>query len=212
MDDNPLLRVTPSSPHRWYFRYQHCYAPLLYMLFSPYTIFVYDVEFFFRNRLANLDRGMTCAASGDGHRGAEKLVYMTTDARRADARPGRALVGGGPRLRPDALCRLAGLQSTPGVHALRRGDRIPGGRSRGLRRGGLGDPPAGDLAGLLPGEPAGELAAGAVNAHAAQHLFPDVCHVHYVAISQIIRETAHEYGVRYQRCRSRRPSAPTSGT
>ena len=38
---------------------------------------------------------------------------------------------------------------------------------------------------------------GAVNAHAAHHLFPDVCHVHYVALSRIIRETAHEHGVRY---------------
>ena len=38
---------------------------------------------------------------------------------------------------------------------------------------------------------------GAVNAHAAHHLFPDVCHVHYVALSRIIRETAREYGVAY---------------
>ncbi len=38
---------------------------------------------------------------------------------------------------------------------------------------------------------------GAVNAHAAHHLFPDVCHVHYVALSAIIRETAREHGVRY---------------
>jgi linoleoyl-CoA desaturase len=38
---------------------------------------------------------------------------------------------------------------------------------------------------------------GAVNAHAAHHLFPDICHVHYVALSKIIEETAHEYGVPY---------------
>ena len=55
MDDNPFLRVTPSSPHRWYFRYQHLYAPLVYMLFSPFTVFVYDFAFLFRDRLANMD-------------------------------------------------------------------------------------------------------------------------------------------------------------
>ena len=32
MDDNPFLRVTPSSPHRWYFRYQHLYAPDQYVV------------------------------------------------------------------------------------------------------------------------------------------------------------------------------------
>jgi linoleoyl-CoA desaturase len=55
MDDNPFLRVTPSSPYRRYFRYQHLYAPLVYMLFSPYTVLVYDFEFLLRDRLANMD-------------------------------------------------------------------------------------------------------------------------------------------------------------
>ena len=78
MDDNPFLRVTASSPHRRHFRYQHLYAPLVYMLFSPYTVLVYDFEFFFRDQLANMDlrsdlrrlRVMAIVA-------AEKIVYFS---------------------------------------------------------------------------------------------------------------------------------------
>jgi linoleoyl-CoA desaturase len=38
---------------------------------------------------------------------------------------------------------------------------------------------------------------GGFNCHAAHHLFPEVSHVHYVAISKIIKETAGELGLRY---------------
>jgi linoleoyl-CoA desaturase len=37
--------------------------------------------------------------------------------------------------------------------------------------------------------------AGGANAHAAHHLFPNVSHAHYGAITRIIAETAVEFGV-----------------
>ena len=40
---------------------------------------------------------------------------------------------------------------------------------------------------------------GGVNAHAAHHLFPRVCHTHYRAIARIIIEVTDEYGVAYNR-------------
>jgi fatty acid desaturase len=53
---------------------------------------------------------------------------------------------------------------------------------------------------------------GAVNAHAAHHLFPEVCHVHYVALSKIIRGSPRITACLIMRCPSRRPSVRTSGT
>lgn len=38
---------------------------------------------------------------------------------------------------------------------------------------------------------------GGLNTHVAHHMFPDVCHIHYPAITRIIRATAEEYGMRY---------------
>ncbi|MCB0836727.1 MAG: acyl-CoA desaturase [Bacteroidetes bacterium] len=39
--------------------------------------------------------------------------------------------------------------------------------------------------------------AGGLNFQVEHHLFPQVCHIHYPAISKIVRETAEEHGVPY---------------
>jgi linoleoyl-CoA desaturase len=38
---------------------------------------------------------------------------------------------------------------------------------------------------------------GGLNYQVEHHLFPNICHVHYPAISQIVRDTATEYGLPY---------------
>jgi linoleoyl-CoA desaturase len=40
--------------------------------------------------------------------------------------------------------------------------------------------------------------AGGLNHHIVHHLCPFVCHTHYPALTRIVRETAHEYGVPYR--------------
>ena len=37
-----------------------------------------------------------------------------------------------------------------------------------------------------------------LNHHVAHHLFPRYCHVHYPAITKIVRATAKEFGLRYR--------------
>jgi linoleoyl-CoA desaturase len=39
--------------------------------------------------------------------------------------------------------------------------------------------------------------AGGLNFQVEHHLFPGICHIHYKAISKIVRETAEEYGIAY---------------
>jgi len=38
---------------------------------------------------------------------------------------------------------------------------------------------------------------GGLNTHVAHHLFPDICHIHYPAITRIIKSTSAEFGLRY---------------
>lgn len=38
---------------------------------------------------------------------------------------------------------------------------------------------------------------GGLNYQIEHHLFPNICHVHYPKISEIVRETAEKYGVPY---------------
>ncbi len=39
--------------------------------------------------------------------------------------------------------------------------------------------------------------SGGLNTHIAHHLFPNICHIHYRPLTNIIKQTAQEYGVRY---------------
>jgi linoleoyl-CoA desaturase len=38
---------------------------------------------------------------------------------------------------------------------------------------------------------------GGLNFQVEHHLFPKVCHIHYPAISDIVKETAHEFDLPY---------------
>jgi linoleoyl-CoA desaturase len=198
MDDNPFLRVTPSSPYRSYFRYQHLYAPLVYMLFSPFTIFVYDWQFFSRDRLANMDlrhdlrhlRVMAIVAL-------EKAVYFTlvlVVPLLVINQPWWAIVlGFGAMQCAASLAFTLPLVSTHIALEI----AFPEADADGYVDGSWATHQLATSMDYSPDSRAANWLLGAVNAHAAHHLFPDVCHVHYVALSKIIRETAQEFGVPY---------------
>ena len=39
---------------------------------------------------------------------------------------------------------------------------------------------------------------GGINIHVIHHIFPKICHVHYAPLTQIVKETAEEFGIEYQ--------------
>jgi linoleoyl-CoA desaturase len=41
--------------------------------------------------------------------------------------------------------------------------------------------------------------SGGVNAHASHHLFPNICHTHYPAITRIIEDTATAHNYPYNK-------------
>jgi linoleoyl-CoA desaturase len=198
MDENPFLRVTPSSPHRWYFRYQHLYAPLIYMLFSIYSVFLYDFQFFFRDRLANMDlrqeirrrRVFAIVAL-------EKLAYfglMLVIPLLVLDQPWWGVVLGFVVMQ--CAASLAFTIPLVSTH-IAEGITFPEVDAAGQVEGSWASH---QLATSMDYSPDSRLAnwfLGAVNAHAAHHLFPEVCHVHYIALSAIIQQTAREHRVRY---------------
>jgi linoleoyl-CoA desaturase len=38
---------------------------------------------------------------------------------------------------------------------------------------------------------------GGLSTHTIHHLFPGICHIHYIPLTRILKETAKEYGIRY---------------
>lgn len=43
---------------------------------------------------------------------------------------------------------------------------------------------------------------GGLNLHVIHHMFPTICHVHYPALTKIIKATAEEHGLRYRETRT----------
>jgi linoleoyl-CoA desaturase len=52
------------------------------------------------------------------------------------------------------------------------------------------------------GNPFANWILGCLNLHVIHHMFPLICHVHYPALSQIVKETAEEYGLNYRENRT----------
>jgi len=52
-----LIRVEPDSPYAWYHRYQHYYAPLAYMTYSLYWVFIKDFVVYFTKKQAPENQG-----------------------------------------------------------------------------------------------------------------------------------------------------------
>ena len=54
IDDNPLLRLSPTHKKKTWHKYQYLYAPFLYMLYTLHWIFIKDLIYFKKKELANL--------------------------------------------------------------------------------------------------------------------------------------------------------------
>ncbi len=51
VDENFWIRYNPTHTYRSWFRYQHLYAPFLYLLFGIYVVFIKDFVMLFSNKL-----------------------------------------------------------------------------------------------------------------------------------------------------------------
>lgn len=52
------------------------------------------------------------------------------------------------------------------------------------------------------GNPFAQWVLGGLNLHVIHHMFPGICHVHYSALTRIVRSTAEEYGFFYRETRT----------
>jgi linoleoyl-CoA desaturase len=196
LDDHGFLRLSPGTPWRWYYRYQHLYAPLLYMLFSLHWIFVYDVQFLFKRNLANL-RDIRHGFGEVGGLVLAKLIYLTLmlalPIAMLDVAWWQVVLG---FVAMHLVISLVFVYSLICTHFAEE-TAFPATDADGFVAGTWATHQLATSLDYSPTSTLANLLLGGFNAHAAHHLFPDVCHVHYVAISRIIRAAAGELGLRY---------------
>lgn len=191
-----ILRFAPTQTWRPMHRYQHLYAPFAYMLFTAHWIFIKDFKMFFMPRLGSLP----CPAR-PGYRLAEmllwKLMYVgymiLLPIHLLPYTPGQVLLGFffyQAVVSFFLVITFVGSHLNEGIIFVETGDdrRVPHSFLEHQLRTSVD---------FHPENPVVSFFYGGFNAHVAHHCFPQVCSVHYPAITRIIRRLATEHGLPY---------------
>lgn len=198
IDENPFLRLSPNQPWRWYFQWQHLYAPFAYVFVALHTVVWQDFVYLFKRRLANMN--------DIHHPPYQYAIFALTKAAYFAVivvvpilvlpMPWWQVVLG--YLAMTAAASLVFVFLLIGTHFsdVTEFPEIATDGSVGHTWA------AHNLATACDWSPHSWYAhffVGGVNAHASHHLFPKVSHAHYRAIARIIEDTAAEFDVRYNR-------------
>jgi linoleoyl-CoA desaturase len=196
IDENPFLRLSPNHPRRWWQRFQHFYAPITYWLVALHTIFYQDFVYLRKRRLANMvDIEHPWWAYALFIVG--KTVYLTVtfvvpvmlmEMPWWQTLLGAFLASGVSSILFVSLLIGTHFTEQAAFPVVDENHRLPHSWAEHALLTAVDWNPASRVAAFV---------AGGVNAHAAHHLFPSLSHVHYRELSAIIRETAREFGIRY---------------
>ncbi len=197
IDSNFLVRLSPNRPLLKHHRFQRFYAPFLYLLYTLHWVFIKDVHYLFRRNLANLRNIKHPAGEVVGFILA-KILYLFYLIYVPIFVVGLEVT--------TVLLGFVALHFSMSYFFLFT--NIMNHHSQEA------DFPRRDADGFLPGSWARHQMAtcldfhptnfwwnfffGGFNSHCAHHLFPEVCHVHYVEISKIIDQTAAEFGIEHK--------------
>lgn len=197
IDENPFIRLSPNHPGRWYQAFQHLYAPLIYAMVALHSIFVQDLIYLFKKRLANLHdirhppyQYVLFVLTKIAYFGLMLALPMAL----LDFAWWQVLIG---YLFVTAVQSIVFAFMLIGTHFTEE-TAFPTLNEEGYLPHSWADHALLTSMDWLPRSWLANFISGGANAHAAHHLFPNVSHVHYIAISGIIRKTAAEFGKPYK--------------
>jgi len=196
IDDNPFIRLSPQQPRRPLQRFQHLYAPFIYMVVVPYTALIEDFVYLRKKNLANM-RDIQIPKKQICLFFAYKALYLLLWL-----------------ILPLALLPYSAASIIAGyflANAVVSTIFVLG--SAGTHFSTLAEFPEPSADASLPGTWAKHqlqtsvdfatesravlFLTGGFNCHAAHHLFPSVPHPLYRELSRVIALTSKEYGIRY---------------
>ena len=191
-----LLRLSPTMPLRPFHRYQHLYGPMLYLLYSIFLVFLKDFRIFRRPRIGN--------KLIKGHPIREYVVLILC----------KLMYGAYAIILPLYALDFPWWQVLAGFCCMHLGMGLlitlvlqPVHLSSDLTF------EESDADGVIhkhwalyqmeatkdfaPESRLANFLLGGLNTHVIHHLFPRICHVHYLPLTRLLRETAAACGVPY---------------
>lgn len=196
----PLIRVSPTVPLKWYHRYQRFYAPLLYLTYSVFLIFIKDFQ-----DIGILPKKDSRLLENRNHGTKEYLIFFIS----------KAFYYGITLVIPFMLIDVTWQQFLLGfvvvhifmslflslvlipVHMVDEATfnevdengRINDNWFIHVLKNTVDYSRKSQLANFF---------FGGLNTHLVHHLFPRICHTHYIELSELVRKTALEFDYEYR--------------
>ena len=198
LDGNILLRMCPSQAWRPWHRYQHLYAPFLYTLYTLVWIFYKDFAFFFQKSHANMQ-------FENGHPRMEFVKMLVYKCIYLGIFLGLPMYTSGIPAGQVVLaflvmhfCISLFLLFTFLISHYVMEVEFPEYSNKGQLSRSWTMHQVDVSVDFYADKRWANFLFGGFNAHVAHHLFPNLCHIHYPAVSHIIQQFFVEKGITYK--------------
>ena len=198
MESHGMFRFTPQEPWKPYHRWQHFYTFVLYALAMLHWVTVKDFKWMFGESHIGNQKNIS-------HPLREKIILII----------GKTWYFGTALLLPLFLTSAAwwailigfvSMHILPGLYFalifqvthVYEGTTYPVPDERGDIHNNYALHVLETTADFSRKSRFGSWLMGGINIHVIHHIFPRICHVHYPALTDILKETAEEFGLEYQ--------------
>lgn len=188
-----LILLSPGQKAAWYHRYQHFYAPFLYMTFSLAWIFYTDIALFFQKKHGNITIAPIPKVEWLKLI-SYKLLYLTwvfAIPLYVTGLPFQTVVSAFIIMHLFLSVFLAFTFFIS--HHVREIDYIDAPNPEPIVPDSWCHHQVVTTIDFSPNNRFAHFVFGGFNTHIAHHLFPEVSHIHYPALTQIIKETFDEH-------------------
>ena len=196
-----IFRFSPHDPRRSFHRYQHLYAPFIYSLCTLDWVFAKDFRWLLhrcygnKRIVAHPPRELIVLFTGKAAYFAAMLVLPLLYVKA----PWYAILAGFAAMHLYTGFTLALIFQPNHFNewaAFPEADES--GRISNNYIGHVFD----TTLDYARGNPMATWLLGGLNLHIIHHMFPSICHVHYPALTGILKSTAEEFGLRYRETRT----------
>ena len=195
---NPLIRVSPGAPKHKFHRYQHIYAPFIYMFYTLFLIFKKDFEDF--KFIPKKDSPLLNVK----HPKKEYFLFFTTKIfylTYALILPmiflrivwWKIVLG---FLFVNVLMSIVAVGVQVLIHTNDKAHFIET-DEKGIIHRDWAVHSLINTSDLMAENNLVTFCLGGLNTHAVHHLFPGICHIHYPQLTKILKTTAKEFGLPY---------------
>lgn len=201
-DSGYIFRFSPQDKVRPFHRYQHLYAPFIYSLSSLDWVLTKDFRWLFRERKygnRNILRHSRWELFGLFFGKAFYYTYMLVLPFVYLDAPWYSIVAGFVALH---LCMGFTIALIFQPNHFNEDSTFPEADEEGHITNNYIRHIFDTTSDYARGNPFANWILGCLNLHVIHHMFPLICHVHYPALTRLVKETAEEYGLNYRENRT----------